>query len=102
MSTTAVLVVVGWVVCGVLAYGLCKGDWRHFYAEKENKYVGHSAGIELLCWVAGVLSLMGLISGILLRIIMKSGLDLCYKMPEELSQHVKDELRAKERGLVQP
>ncbi len=65
--------VVGWIVCGVLAYGLAKQDWYLFltrlwddliqpgYVEPDTA-VTRLKGVEWLFWLAAILGPIGLIA----------------------------------------
>ncbi len=68
-----------WIVCGFLAYGLLKNEWRRFYIER--KTIGYKRLDEILC----ILCAFGGPAGLLTHFMLceyKS--ELCYVMPKEL------------------
>ena len=79
---TTTLFCIGYVVCGILAYGVAKNNWRQFYCTL--KWVGYDKATEALSIVFGLLGFAGLITATILTIFEKRKLGLCYKMPTEL------------------
>ena len=71
-----------WVACGVVAYGLAKGNWRSIFERLD--YVGYGGVEESLCWMNGTFGIFGLVSAILTFILVSRRLRFCYRMPKEL------------------
>ncbi|MBI5421436.1 MAG: hypothetical protein HZA35_03980 [Parcubacteria group bacterium] len=79
---------VGYIVCGILAYGIQKNNWRQFFVTLE--FVGYDITAELMCITCGLLGYYGfiiilgtvLMDRFMFDIKLKPG--LCYKMPKEL------------------
>ena len=78
------LILIGWIVCGFLAYGLIKEHKKHFYRPLE--YIGYNKVDEVICWVCGIAGCLGLIFALFDCLMEQRTLILCLKMPEELKQ----------------
>ena len=84
-----ILIVGGWIVCGVLAYGLEKGYWKKFY--KTLNYVGYDRSCEYWCILIGLLGLIGLTSIVLSFLFERKKLRFCWRMPEQLGNKYRKE-----------
>ena len=80
-----------WVACGFLAYGLNKGRWRNYY--QNRRFVGHSfVTSEILCLVNMLLGWYGLLATLLVNVFFTfvkihpedNPWGFCLKMPKEL------------------
>lgn len=76
------LIVVSWLICGVLAYGLEKNYWRQFF--QKLTYVGYDWGSEKFCLAVVIFGPLGLPLSI--GWILSGGykLGFCWRMPKEL------------------
>ena len=76
------LIVVGWIICGVLAYGVAKNNLRQHHSKLE--YTRYDIVGEFVVRLVSVMGPIGLISIILETWIEGSELGLYYRMPKEL------------------
>ena len=86
------VIVVGWIVCGVLAYGLTKGTSLNLQerCQKEfpdrgntGKYSSEEEGACLWFGSMGPLGLMLILGEYLSQPKLTGPLKLCYRMPKE-------------------
>lgn len=80
-------VAVGWVVCGVLAYGLLKNYYKACYQFRWWSQ-SYDKSSESLCRMVVVFGLAGLIVAIIHIVTDKQGsyFGLCFRMPRELCE----------------
>ena len=85
------LAVVGWIVCGALAYGVEKDWYRKF--ELETKlilkhynipYIYRGRSVETGCVMVGLLGPIGLCIASVMALMMDRKIQLTYRMPKEL------------------
>lgn len=87
------LAVLGWIVCGVLAYGLEK-DWsrrfelrmKFLFKQHDVPYFYNGKSIEIGCVVVGLMGPVGLLLNVLTRLIVSQEVYLTYRMPKELRE----------------
>ena len=72
-----------WIVCGFMAYGLMKGNFKHLSEFDGREYI---RGDEFLCWFVGVLGPIGLVAVLWNIGIFSEEFRFCLKMPEELKE----------------
>lgn len=87
MMTT--LIVIGWIICGILAYGIAKNCDRQHYSKMNHLFAfpyGYHGGDEFLCITTGLCGLLGLFSAIIETLIYGYNFGLCFKMPEYLCE----------------
>jgi|GEM_PF-4714460 len=87
--TTVILFLLGWITTGILSYGLVKNNMKQFI--QPLTYVGYDKEHEAIFIVSGCLGPFGIISGLLFAWSNKSKLGLCFKMPKELLNSVRQE-----------
>ena len=78
------LIVAGWVICGVLAYGILKNNLRQHTKLPHTRH--HDTEDEFVVYLISAMGLIGLIAIILGTWIGGSELGLCYRMPKELCE----------------
>lgn len=76
--------VVGWVICGILAYGLCKNRLRRLHL--NNSHTSYEWPGEALCIATGLYGIIGLLIAIIVNIQDDHKFGLCYLMPKELCE----------------
>lgn len=83
----AISIIVGWIFCGILAYGLVKNYERDFYSRMINvNYLlefRYDSMDEFFCILSGFFGPIGLFVGLITALTNKS-LELCFIMPKEL------------------
>jgi len=74
--------IVGWIICGILAYGMTKDNWRQFF--ETLTYVGYDSRHENFCILSVIMGPVGLL--VMIFIVLSEGykFGLCYHMPKEL------------------
>ena len=79
------LIVVAWVICGVLAYGILKNGIRQSYSKLEVEYMRYTIKDEIFIrFISLVEGPIGLITVITVLRINGYKLGLCFRMPKEL------------------
>jgi len=77
--------IAGWLICGVLLYGLEKNRWRQFF-QKLN-YIGYDSTYEGLCIASIIFGPIGLFMNIIITILIGDyKLGFCWRMPKELCE----------------
>src|SRR3989344_2918345 len=81
--TTIGWLVLSWMICGVLAYGLYKNYWKQFH--QKTLCVGYNAlATEAMCFWSWVLGPIGLVGAVLWILTDGYEFGFCFKMPKEL------------------
>ncbi len=78
-----IILILVWTVCGFMAYGLNKGNFKHLSESDDVKFVGVD---ELLCRILGVLGPIGLVGALWGIGITSEKFNFCLKMPEEFTE----------------
>lgn len=76
--------VLGWVACGFIAYGLTKGDLKRFY--RTVRYVGYGFNDELISWLYFLIGPMGIVGALFICCLDRQKPSWCLKMPEDLKE----------------
>ena len=76
--------VLGWVICGVFAYGIAKASMRNFYM--QSSCAGYNEISDFLCWTLAFTGPMGLVATLIICSCREDEIGLCYRMPKELCE----------------
>ena len=85
------ILLLAWIVCGILAYGITKNDFKCFHEKYKIPYDWKS---EKICWFFAMLGMVGLMSTFFLNIVMDNNkIGRCYKIPEHLKPFAKQKYK---------
>lgn len=79
------LIPVGWVICGFIAYGTCKGSFVNVAKKYPNSDEYNASG-EFLCIVAFLMGYMGLVLIFVMEIFVERRLFWCLRAPKETTK----------------